>query len=230
MDGSANAHLWPFLGRLAEEFPGGWVLVGGQMVLLLGLEQGELPQRETDDADALVRVKVLPAGTSQLSAFLEDQGVMLDGVSPGGIGHRFRGEGLTVDVLAPDNIGTRADLTTIRPARTVEVPGGTRLLSSPRRCPVRVAEQVFAIPRPDLPAAIVGKAAALSLPDPSRHAQDLAFLLGLVDDVRTLAAGLTPSDNRWLSHTRQLLENERVWNYSHRPQAARAALLFLLGA
>ncbi len=44
-----NQHVWPFLGQLASRFPGSWVLVGGQMVLLLGMEHGQLPRRETND-------------------------------------------------------------------------------------------------------------------------------------------------------------------------------------
>jgi hypothetical protein len=230
VDGNAaNPHVWRFLGRLADRFPGAWTLVGGQMVLLLGLENGRLPRRETNDADVLVSVRVLPRGISQLSRFLEAEGVVLAGINADGVGHRFEGNGLMVDVLAPDNLGRRANLTTVGSARTVAIPAGTRLLSAPRRCPVQVDDRLVGIPRPDLDAAIVGKAAALTLPESTRHAEDLAFLLGLVEEVRPLAERLTKSDMAWLVHARPLLKEERVWNYSHNPQAARAALAFLVG-
>ena len=220
--------IWPFVSGLADEFPGAFVLVGGQMVLLLGLERGQLSRRESYDVDALVSVKVLPKGTLRLSRYLQSKGLELAGIDRDGVGHRFEGNGLAVDVLAPDNLGPRADLTTIGTAHTVQVPAGARLLSSPRRCPVEVNGEVFAIPRPDLDAAIVGKAAALTLPDAERHGEDLAFLLGLVDDVRWFAEAMSTSDLGWLRNARPLLDDERVWNYSHDPQAARAALDYVL--
>jgi len=134
--------LWPFLGRLAERLPGGWLLIGGQMVLLHGMEHGQLPLRETNDADALVDVRVAPRGTAELASALTDMGFELEGINTDGVGHRFVGHGLAVDLLAPDHLGERATLTTIPPARTVRVPAGTRLLHAPRRCPVAVAGQL----------------------------------------------------------------------------------------
>ncbi len=223
-----NGHLWPFLGLLAERFPGEWVLIGGQMVLLHGMENGQLPVRETNDADALVDVRVAPRGTVNIAAALTEMGLELEGINTGGIGHRFVGRGLVVDLLAPDHLGERATLTTIPPARTVQVPAGTRLLHAPRRCPVSVAGQVHWMPRPDLSAAIVGKAAALSLPDSRRHAEDLAFLCGLVADPREVDAVLTNSDRRWLIGAEPLLDEERVWTYAADPDRARSTLMFLL--
>lgn len=128
-----NIELWRFLGRLEAAFPGGWVLVGGQMVLLHGLESGVLPERETVDADALVNVRVIPDGIAHLS-----------------------------------------------------------------------------------------------LPRPSRHGGDLAFLLGLVRDIARLDAAMTASDRRWLKLAGSLLDNELVWRSAADPDAARAALRYLL--
>lgn len=224
----ANVHLWPFLGLLAERFPGGWVLIGGQMVLLHGMEHGQLPLRETNDADALVDVRVAPRGTVELAAALTDMGLELEGINTDGVGHRFVGHGLAVDLLAPDHLGERATLTTIPPARTVQVPAGTRLLYSPRRCPVGVAGQVHWIPRPDLVMAIVGKAAALTLADPQRHAEDLAFLCGLVPDPRAMEDALTRSDRKLLMGAQALLDDDRVWAYASDPDRARSTLTYLL--
>jgi len=222
------SEMWQLLGRIDDRFPGGWVLVGGQMVLLLGLEHEQLPRRETIDADALINVKVMPDGTARVARFLQAEGLELAGIAVDGQGHRFVGRGLAVDVLAPDNIGTRAALTTVAPARTVKVPAGTRLLRSPRRCPVRAGDAVIAVPRPDLDAAIVGKAAAMSLPHPTRHGEDLAFLCGLVVDPRVIEARLTRSDRRWLTGARGLLDDRRVWRHAADPSAARSTLRFLL--
>ena len=61
--------------------PGAWVLVGGLMVLLHGLEAGQLPVRETTDADVLVNVRLRPSGTHDLSSWLLDVGLDFEGSS-----------------------------------------------------------------------------------------------------------------------------------------------------
>lgn len=228
----ANPHIWVFLGQIEREMPGEWVLVGGQMVLLLGLEAGQVPKRETTDADALVDVRLVPKGTRKLAETLLALGLKHDGVGPEGIGHRFKGKGLSVDVLAPKHLGPRADLTVGPAARTIGIPAGQRMLRAPRRCAVVVDGQLHHVPRPDLDAAIVGKAAGfVSLPDPSRHGEDLAFLLGLVADLRSLDARLDTSDRKYLRRAAEkLAQNERVWQYTSRPEDARAALRFVAGA
>lgn len=164
-----------------------------------------------------------------MAAFLTEMGLELEGINTDGVGHRFVGRGLVIDVLAPDHLGERATLTTVPPAHTVQIPAGTRLLHAPRRCPVEVGGQVHWIPRPDLAVAIIGKAAALTLADPQRHAEDLAFLFGLVDDPRTVSAVLTARDRKWLRGTEALLDDDRLWTYSADPNRARATLSFLLG-
>lgn len=192
------------------------------------LEAGILPERETHDADAVVDVRVAPDVTARLSRYLARAGLVLAGIGTDHQGHRFVGAELSVDVLAPDNLGARATLTTIPPARTVEVPAGTRLLRAPRRVPVACGSAVALVPRPSLDAAIVGKAAALTLPDAHRHRTDLAFLLGLVHDVRAVRASLTRSDRRWLQYAAPLLDDQLVWRAAPDAAAARAALRFLL--
>jgi hypothetical protein len=222
---SDSISMWRLLDEVERTFPGQWVLVGGQMVQLLGLEHGVEPERATIDADALIDVRLVPDGTARVAAFLEARGLALAGIGTDGEGHRFIGEGLLVDVLAPDNLGRRAKLTTIPPARTVEIPAGTRLLQDPHRVPVDCGDRIATIPRPDLDAAIVGKAAALSLPSPGRHRTDLVFLLGLVSDVAALDAAMSKSDRRWLRLATPLLDGGTLWR--GRPEA-RAALRYLL--
>lgn len=223
-----NVHIWTFLSELSDAFPGQWALVGGQMVLLHGLEAGQLPNRETTDADALIDIRVAPQGTIMVSRWLEANDIKQKSISADGIGHRFEGRGLIVDVLAPDHMGARATLTTIGPARTVEVPSGRRLLESVQCAPVKCGSEIAFVPRPDLAAAIVGKAAAQTLPAPERHQLDLAFLLGLIDDVTIIDQALTNSDRRKLRIAEGLLNEDRVWRATNNPDDARAALRFLL--
>jgi len=225
-----NPDIWELLDRLEREMPGAWVLVGGLMVLLHGLEAGQLPVRETTDADVLVNVRLRPNGTYDLSSWLVDSGLVFEGSSTTGTGHRFSNDIVSVDVLAPDHLGERADTRTVPPSRTVQIPAGTRLLKDAALSPVRLSPTAIAhIPRPSLTAAIVGKSAALQLDDSSRHAEDLAFLFGLVSDPREVAVGLSKSDRRHLRRARRLLSDDRVWGYSQSPDAARATLQFLIG-
>ena len=59
---------------------------------------------------------------------------------------------------------------------------------------VRLGQRVGHVPRPDLLGAVVIKAEAVGIDDaPENQRQDLAFLLGLVDDPRAMAERL---DNR----------------------------------
>jgi len=225
-----NPQVWTLLGAIETQMAGSWVLVGGQMVLLHGLEAGQLPVRETTDADALVNVRLVPRGTSALAQTLVDLDLTLDGYGPDGIGHRFVGRGVSIDILAPDNLGKRADLTTVPPARTIEIPAGTRLLREPQRCPVAVAGRVHHIPRPSLDSAIVGKAAAFrQLADSARHGEDLVFLLGIVSDVTDLDGRLDARDRKVLrAADDKLAGDQRMWRYASDPDAARAVLRFVL--
>jgi len=224
-----DPQVWELLTQIEIDLPGTWVLVGGLMVLLHGLEAGQVPRRETTDADTLVNVRLRPRGTRDFSAWLINAGLEFEGSSVTGVGHRFSNEVVTVDVLAPDNLGERADTRTIPPSRTVQIPAGTRLLKDAALCPIRLmSDSVGYVPRPSLAAAIVGKAAALRLDDSERHAEDLAFLLGLVPDPREIATRLSKSDIRRLHHARTVLGDTHVWRYSHDPDAARSALAFLV--
>lgn len=67
-------HLWEALFELAEGAGEGWTLVGGQMVLLHGLEHGRSPPRVSTDLDVLVNARVLPKATTSFSAVLVEAG------------------------------------------------------------------------------------------------------------------------------------------------------------
>ena len=90
---------------------------------------------------------------------------------------------VSIDVLAPDGLGSRTDLTTTPPGRTIQVPGGTQALDRTELLPVRTLERTGLVPRPSLLGAVVAKAIAVGVDDlPNGQRLDLAFLLGLVDD------------------------------------------------
>jgi hypothetical protein len=213
----AQKQGWLVLLRLAGVFPGGWCLVGGQMVWLLAAEYGADPPRATDDVDLVVDIRAEPTGIRDLCRWLEDNSIELDGISPDGIGHRYvkaaePGPGrIMFDVLAPDNVGARADLATTGGARTIEAAGSRRALNNSERVEVSVTGTKGFIYRPALAAAIVLKATATTVPtrtDTDSDFSDAAFLLSLVPDPVEAARNLTKSDRKQLRVISALLDDQ----------------------
>lgn len=217
------------LGQLEENFTGGWVLIGGLMVYLLGAEAGQSPKRVTVDADVLVRARVLTTGTRDISAWLVKHGLEFEGANALDQGHRFSGGGVSVDVLLPGGIGERAERRTVGQNVTVEVVGGPGLLHAGEL--VRVAyrdEDSALIPRPALDAAIVGKAkAATRLEDAQRHCQDIAFLLGLVEDPLAMSGLLSAANRGVIAEAALEVTKHEAWSYAISEPAARAAVRIL---
>jgi hypothetical protein len=200
--------IWKRLIELTTLQPEGWTLVGALMVALHGHEHGKTPPRSTTDADVLVNVRAVQDATEKFSRLLVDHDFQLDGVSPEGIGHRFTDGTVKIDVLAPDGLDKRrARLTTVPPARTVSVPGGTQALYRTQLVDVRLGEQTGQVPRPDLLGAILVKARAVDVDDvPDAQREDLAFLLTLVADPRELVAQLRGKERSWLRRRKELLD------------------------
>jgi hypothetical protein len=182
---------WLVLSDLGQAFPKGWCLIGGQMMWLLATEHEVAPPRATEDVDVVVDVRADPALIQKLCRWLEDHDVNLDGVSADGIGRRYArsaqpGPGRVIfDVLAPDNVGSRAILTTSQGARTLETPGTRVALDKAERIDVSIGDRTGTLYRPSLLAAIAVKTAATRIPvrsNPDRDWQDAAFLLSLVTD------------------------------------------------
>lgn len=185
--GSPTDELWEVLLRLAsktERVP--WMLIGGQMMLLHAVEHGREPLQVSQDGDAIADIR----------------------------GHRYKHKTfdppVLIDVLAPDNVGARATLTTTPPGRTVEVPGGTQALHR-----LQVVEVVLAsgssgpVPRPDLLGAIVIKAGATTLTERrERHFNDLALLCSLVQDPFEMRQQMDKSDKRWLRKAGMLAKDD----------------------
>jgi hypothetical protein len=90
------------------------------------------------------------------------------------------------DVLAPDGIRERADLTTTPPARTLSAPGTTAVLNSAGPVEVLLRDRYGQVRRPALLAAVIAKASAATTiavrADQERGWTDAAFLLSLIPD------------------------------------------------
>jgi hypothetical protein len=196
--------LWHVLLDLAATLRAPWTLVGGQMVLLHALEHQQVPPQISQDGDVIANVRAARDAVGQVVAALESVGFTVDGMSPDGLAHRYirpakaqlaNARPVKVDVLAPEGLGARANLTTTKPGRTLEVPGGTQALDRTELVVVEHEGRSAAVPRPSLLAALVIKGAASGLPgDQSRHLRDLALLCALVEDPFTMREGLTKKD------------------------------------
>lgn len=174
---------------IAERRAADWTLVGGQMVLLHALEHGATPPRVSTDLDLVVDARVRPPAIPAMAEVLGDLGFRLSGVAPDGVGHRFARGPVTIDLLAPEGAGRRAELTVGGGAETVPISGGTYALRRTQLVDVTSGGRDGRIPRPDLAGAVVAKAAAARADrkrGPERHLGDLAFLLSLVPDPFTL--------------------------------------------
>jgi hypothetical protein len=239
---------WWTLFDLAEANSADWLLVGGQMMFLLAVENDSSLPRATDDVDVVVNVRTMPAGTEWLSVWLLAHSFHLDGVSPDGFGHRFYrdaqpGPGRVVfDVLAPEGLGERTPVFTRRPARTVQAPGSLQAFERSEVVDVAVTGMLQRgrregrVRRPNLLGALVMKAATTTLAvraNRARDWQDAALLLSLLPDPIATAAQCGSKDGQRLGKLAPL--NDRAhqgWATMSDEDYRRgtAALAFLLDA
>lgn len=206
--------LWVALIELSAIGPTEWTLVGGQMVFLHAMEQGVDPPRVSADLDVLVNARVATGAVREFVSHIQAAGFELVGTSPEGIAHRYERGGVSVDVLAPEGLGPRADLTTTPPGRTLEVPAGTQALSRTELLPVTFGDHEGRVPRPSLLGAIVSKAAAVDVDDlPDAQRRDLALLLSLVDNPLELASQLNKKDRQRLRARKEMADkNHPAWS------------------
>lgn len=194
-----DEQLWLALIELTEIEGPTWTLIGGQMVLLHAIENGVLPPRVSTDLDVVVNARVASSAVRELIVELEGRGFSSVGISPQGIAHRYARGGVSIDVLAPEGLGGRADLVTTPPGRTLEVPGGTQALKRTEMVPVEFRGQVGNVPRPSLLGALICKACAVDVDDvPDAQRSDLALLLSLIDEPLRMAAELDRKDRQRL--------------------------------
>ena len=208
--------LWHVLLDLAERLDVQWTVVGGQMVLLHALEHGQVPPQVSQDGDVVADIRSDRGAIARVVEELEAMGFALEGISADGLAHRYiraaEPKPVVIDVLAPEGLGERADLTTSPPGRRLEVPGGTQALLRSETITVHHEGREGTLPRPTLLAAIIGKAAAVKLPDPDRHYRDLALLCALVEDPFELRDQLTKKDRKRLRKAHRLLnDNHPAW-------------------
>lgn len=130
------------------------------MVMLHGLEADRSPARVSTDVDVLANSRLVSISPGFIARVLIDMAFVADLSSPDGLAHRFPNGRARVDVLAPDGLGPRADLTTVPPGRTIEVEGGSQALHRTELVPVRHGGRTVDVPRPNLLGAIVIKACA----------------------------------------------------------------------
>jgi len=173
--------LWHVLLNLSEQLTVPWTLVGGQMVLLHAAEHGRVPPQISQDGDLIADVRSEQGAITAVVDLLTGTGFELDGISPEGLAHRYVRPALprsvAIDVLAPEGLGPNTNLTTTKPGRTVEVPGGTQALERSEQVEVHHENRRALVPRTSLLGAVVGKTAACALPgNNNRHLRDLALL------------------------------------------------------
>lgn len=210
-----EAELWKTLLELTEQHSGEWTLIGGLMVFVLALEHDTTPPRVSTDIDVLVNARVMSDSIPEFVRELEQRGFELAGFSAEGVAHRYHRRGISVDVLSPEGMGTRANLSTTSSGHTVEVPGGTQALDRTELLPIVVGTTTGHIPRPSLLGAIICKACAVFVDDePDAQRVDLAFLLSLVDDPVAMREELENKDRSRLMALQGLSDpNDPAWAF-----------------
>lgn len=228
----AERTLWAATLDLSELLAGlPWSLVGAQMVILHAFEAGEAPGRSTGDLDFLFDVRAHVNATSEATERLLTAGFTHTGPSPDGIAHRFKRGDVVVDALAPDGLGPRTARSTLRGARTVQVPGGSQALRRTEVIDVTLDDRAGQLRRPSSLGAILLKARAVDAApaEAAKHRDDLAFLLGIVADPRLLAEELSRNERRWLDARSELRDRGHpAWRMSRRPDDAFLALRILI--
>jgi predicted nucleotidyltransferase len=205
-----------------------WALIGAQMVMLLEREAGRSSGRTTGDVDVIVDVRVLARATRTAAERLVAAGYGPDTAEHP---HRFVRGTAQVDLLAPDHLGANADLTTIPPAATTSIPGGSRALATRRLIEVDlVGGGSGTLPIPSLAGATVLKMHAWHARHARRDVEDLVRLLALVTDVESVRAELKPAERRGLAQVAPLADASHLaWRAVPDPADAQSALVRLSG-
>jgi len=199
-----QAESWSALLELSPAFGDNWLLVGGQMVFLHELERQSTDTRPTDDIDVVVDLRAEPAGLSRIHSALISASFDQDQPGPEGTAHRYRRGAAVIDVLAPDNLGKRAQLK-LGSGRTIEAPGTSQAFHRSGIVTVESGGVAAQIRRPDLVGALLGKAAAvvkISSQSPAsraKHLRDFDSLARLLGPDDRQAAELTRGECRMLA-------------------------------
>ena len=198
-----QAASWVALIELTPILGQNWLLVGGQMVFLHEVEREALNVRPTDDVDVVLDLRAEPGALRRIHDALRSAGFDQDRPSPEGTAHRYRRETALFDVLAPDNVGDRAQLR-LGAGRTIEAPGTTQALRRSEVVQVDLGETSGLVRRPSLVGALLGKAAAVTkiasktAADRSKHLRDFDSLSMMLGPSDRHGAELTKSERRAL--------------------------------
>jgi hypothetical protein len=216
--------LWSAVLDGADRRAHGWTLIGALMVMLHEHEAGTPTRPATADADAVVDARGATGATRAMATLLQAQGWELDTnhFDVDGHGYKFVRDGLEFDLIAPEGMGGRADLTTVPPLRAPQLAGTRQALDRTQRVAVNLGGRISALPRPNLLGALVVKSCAAAgdhVRGPQRHLEDLARLYRLVTD--PAAWTTTAKDRKRLRDAA-----EPTWDVLNDPSeraAARAA-------
>ena len=210
-----QSESWAALIELASVLGDNWLLVGGQMVLLHELERQATEIRPTIDIGVVVNLRAEPDGLARVHETLISAGFTQDMPGPDGAAHRYRRDGAVFDVLAPDNLGERAQLT-LGVGRTIEAPGTSQAFRRSGMVTVESDAGSAEIRRPELLGALIGKAAAVSkITSQSRasrakHMRDFDSLARLLGPIDRTTADLSRGERKLLTGLRKSQELSRL--------------------
>lgn len=229
-----QAAAWHTLMDREEQLDEPWVLVGGQMTMLHCLEHGIDAFRPTDDGDVVLGVWTRRQALTRAVQLLQSRDFALTETSDG-FAYRYERDGAKLDLLLPEGLERQRRQPTVNGRPGLSVEGGNQALIRAQRLPVRHADRVGHMRRPNILGALVIKSVAVVVDsrDPDRHREDLA-LLGQV----ALTVGLRGIRNESNAHDRKRLRNalsafpaaHPAWRRTPDPQAVRAGLALLAAA
>ena len=199
-----QAASWRALIEVAPRLGQHWLLIGGQMVFLHEVERGSDDARPTNDIDLVVDLRVEPTALENTHAVITRAGFEQDLPSPEGVAHRYRRDEATIDILAPDHMGARAQLA-LGNGRTIEAPGTSQAFGRVSLVRVELDNTTTGVVRrPTLVGALLGKATAvteivsMTPAERAKHLRDVDALARLLGPADRTGATLTTKERTTL--------------------------------
>lgn len=199
----AEAEVWRLTREVALLLTGlPWVLIGGLMVRAAEAERGVTTTFTTGDVDIVLDVRAVSTATAEAATRL-----LAADFRPQPYGenltYRFVRGNDVVDVLAPDSLSERADITTVPPGETLGALGSRQALNRRRVVTVDAGDGPF----------------------------DLARLLALVDDPVAMRGDLNRKERRYLRNRLAFADpDHRAWRGVRGAEDGAIALSMLVEA